>query len=80
MRDAFPLYLREEAALPSPMTTQAHPRLPVSHAATGLIPTWQRKRPDEGPWSEAPPLTRLGGPISRELEREDFDLPVRAGG
>jgi predicted ATPase len=31
-------------------------------------------------WSEAPPLTKLGGPISRELEREDFDLSVRAGG
>jgi DNA-binding SARP family transcriptional activator len=28
-------------------------------------------------WSEAPPLTKLGGPITRELEREDFDLPVR---
>ncbi|MGH7510145.1 MAG: ATP-binding protein [Gemmatimonadales bacterium] len=28
-------------------------------------------------WSEAPPLARLGGPISREIEREDFDLPVR---
>jgi len=25
-------------------------------------------------WSEAPPLTQLGGPITRELEREDFDL------
>jgi len=29
-------------------------------------------------WSEAPPLTQLGGPITRELEREDFDLPVRS--
>jgi DNA-binding SARP family transcriptional activator len=29
-------------------------------------------------WSEAPPLTKLGGPITRELEREDFDLPVRS--
>lgn len=28
-------------------------------------------------WSEIPPLTKLGGPITRELEREDFDLPVR---
>ena len=28
-------------------------------------------------WSEAPPLTKLGGPVTRELEREDFDLPVR---
>ena len=28
-------------------------------------------------WSEAPPLAKLGGPITRELEREDFDLPVR---
>lgn len=28
-------------------------------------------------WSEIPPLTNLGGPITRELEREDFDLPVR---
>ncbi|HWN18673.1 MAG TPA: AAA family ATPase [Gemmatimonadales bacterium] len=25
-------------------------------------------------WSEIPPLTKLGGPITRELEREDFDL------
>jgi predicted ATPase len=29
-------------------------------------------------WSEAPPLTQLGGPVTRELEREDFDLPVRS--
>ncbi|HEY5940068.1 MAG TPA: AAA family ATPase, partial [Gemmatimonadales bacterium] len=29
-------------------------------------------------WSEIPPLTKLGGPITRELEREDFDLPVRS--
>jgi predicted ATPase len=29
-------------------------------------------------WSEVPPLTKLGGPITRELEREDFDLPVRS--
>jgi predicted ATPase len=28
-------------------------------------------------WSEAPPLTKLGGPITRDLEREDFDLPVK---
>jgi hypothetical protein len=28
-------------------------------------------------WSEAPPLAKLGSPITRELEREDFDLPVR---
>jgi len=28
-------------------------------------------------WSEIPPLTKLGGPITRELEREDFDMPVR---
>jgi hypothetical protein len=28
-------------------------------------------------WSEIPPLTKLGGPITRELEREDFDLPIR---
>ncbi|HEU5304223.1 MAG TPA: AAA family ATPase [Gemmatimonadales bacterium] len=27
-------------------------------------------------WSEAPPLTKLGSPITRELEGEDFDLPV----
>jgi DNA-binding SARP family transcriptional activator len=25
-------------------------------------------------WSEIPPLTKLGGPITRELEREDSDL------
>ncbi|MDF3053478.1 MAG: transcriptional activator domain protein [Geminicoccaceae bacterium] len=25
-------------------------------------------------WSEVPPLAKLGGPITRELEREDFDL------
>jgi predicted ATPase len=29
-------------------------------------------------WSEIPPLTQLGGPITRELEQEDFDLPVRS--
>jgi DNA-binding SARP family transcriptional activator len=28
-------------------------------------------------WSEVPPLTKLGSAITRELEREDFDLPVR---
>ena len=28
-------------------------------------------------WSEAPPLAKLGGPLTRELERDDFDLPVR---
>ncbi len=28
-------------------------------------------------WSEIPPLTKLGGPITRELEREDFDLMVK---
>jgi DNA-binding SARP family transcriptional activator len=28
-------------------------------------------------WSEAPPLAKLGSPITRELDREDFDLPVR---
>ena len=27
-------------------------------------------------WSEAPPLTKLGSPITRELVREDFDLPL----
>jgi len=27
-------------------------------------------------WSEAPPLAKLGGPLTRELERDDFDLPV----
>lgn len=27
-------------------------------------------------WSEAPPLTQLGGPVTRELVRDDFDLPV----
>lgn len=27
-------------------------------------------------WSEAPPLAKLGGPLTRELEREDFDLTV----
>jgi DNA-binding SARP family transcriptional activator len=26
-------------------------------------------------WSEAPPLAQLGGPVTRELERQDFDLP-----
>ena len=25
-------------------------------------------------WAEVPPLAKLGGPITRELEREDFDL------
>ncbi len=29
-------------------------------------------------WSEAPPLAKLGGPITRGMEREDFDLPVRS--
>jgi DNA-binding SARP family transcriptional activator len=29
-------------------------------------------------WSEPPPLTQLGGPITRELVEEDFDLPVRS--
>jgi DNA-binding SARP family transcriptional activator len=28
-------------------------------------------------WSEAPPPAKLGGPLTRELEREDFDLAVR---
>lgn len=28
-------------------------------------------------WSEAPTLTRLGGPLTRELDREDFDLPLQ---
>ena len=28
-------------------------------------------------WSEVPPHGKLGGPITRELEQEDFDLPVR---
>lgn len=28
-------------------------------------------------WSEVPPLAKLGGPITRELEREDFDLMVK---
>lgn len=28
-------------------------------------------------WSEAPPLTQLGGPVTRELVRDDFDLPVK---
>jgi predicted ATPase len=32
---------------------------------------------EAGGWSEAPPLARLGGPITRGLEREDLDLPVR---
>jgi hypothetical protein len=27
-------------------------------------------------WSEAPPVQKLGGPLTRELEREDFDLPM----
>ena len=26
-------------------------------------------------WTEAPPLAKLGSAITRELEREDFDLP-----
>jgi predicted ATPase len=29
-------------------------------------------------WREAPPLAKLGGPITRELEREDFDLMSRS--
>ena len=29
-------------------------------------------------WSEAPPLAKLGGPITRELERDDFDLLVKS--
>ena len=28
-------------------------------------------------WREVPPLAKLGGPITRELEREDFDLMSR---
>jgi DNA-binding SARP family transcriptional activator len=28
-------------------------------------------------WREAPPLTRLGGPITRELQQEDFDLTMK---
>jgi DNA-binding SARP family transcriptional activator len=28
-------------------------------------------------WSEAPPLANLGGPLTRELELEDFDLTIR---
>jgi predicted ATPase len=28
-------------------------------------------------WSEAPPLTQLGGPVTRELVRDDFDLTVK---
>jgi len=28
-------------------------------------------------WSEVPPLAKLGSAITRELEREDFDLPIR---
>ena len=28
-------------------------------------------------WSEVPPLAKLGGPITRELEREDLDLLVK---
>jgi predicted ATPase len=28
-------------------------------------------------WSQAPPFAKPGSPISREIEREDFDLPVR---
>lgn len=33
---------------------------------------------DAAGWSEIPPLTQLGGPITRELEEQDFDLPVRS--
>jgi DNA-binding SARP family transcriptional activator len=29
-------------------------------------------------WREVPPLAKLGGPITRELEREDFDLMSKA--
>jgi hypothetical protein len=29
-------------------------------------------------WSEVPPLAKLGGPITRELERDDFDLLVKS--
>lgn len=29
-------------------------------------------------WREVPPLAKLGGPITRELEREDFDLMSRS--
>jgi DNA-binding SARP family transcriptional activator len=29
-------------------------------------------------WSEAPPLTQLGGPVTRELVRDDFDLSLKA--
>jgi predicted ATPase len=28
-------------------------------------------------WREVPPLSKLGGPLTRELEREDFDLTAR---
>jgi hypothetical protein len=28
-------------------------------------------------WSEVPPLSKLGSPVTRELVREDFDLPLR---
>ena len=28
-------------------------------------------------WSEIPPLAKLGGPITRDLVREDFDLPAK---
>jgi DNA-binding SARP family transcriptional activator len=28
-------------------------------------------------WSEAPPLAKLGSAITRELDRDDFDLPVK---
>jgi DNA-binding SARP family transcriptional activator len=28
-------------------------------------------------WREVPPLAKLGGPLTRELQQEDFDLPVR---
>jgi hypothetical protein len=28
-------------------------------------------------WREVPPLAKLGGPLTRELQQEDFDLPIR---
>jgi hypothetical protein len=28
-------------------------------------------------WSEAPPPTDFRGPLTRELQREDLDLPMR---
>jgi hypothetical protein len=28
-------------------------------------------------WSEAPPLAKLGSPITRELEQADFDLTMK---